>query len=190
MLPAVFQRLTVRPVVIGLAVAVVVAAPACRKAASNATPPPRVTACSLLSADDVSAGLGAPVGAPEPTADAGADALAGRSGCAWTTVDQRRAVLIELVRTKDMSGSVRRTGFSASARFASVRSRHADAATVPAVGPNAIWIDETATLHVLADDSYLTFEVAVPVPSEARGVGTTLAQGAVKRLGTPGNQAN
>lgn len=145
--------------------------------------PRRVTACDVLTDEDVSAVLGAPVGAPDATVDEGADALAGRSGCAWATDDDTKAALIELVRTRDISTSVRRTGFSARSRFAAVRSRHPDGVTVRGAGDDAIWVEEVATLHVLVDDDYLTFEVAVPEPAAAENTARGLAVRAVRRLG-------
>jgi len=144
--------------------------------------PRRVTACDVLTEDDVTAVLGAPVGAPDATVDEGADALAGRSGCAWATGDDTKAALVELVRTRDISTSVRRTGFSARSRFAAVRSRHPDGVTVHGAGDDAIWVEEVATLHVLADDDYLTFEVAVPDPAAAEETARGLAVRAVRRL--------
>jgi hypothetical protein len=145
----------------------------------------RVTACDTLGRDDVAAALGSPVGPPDAADDQGADALAGRSGCAWSTGDDERAVLVELVRTGDMSTSVRRTGFSARARFAAARSRHPDAVDVDlgGAGGDAVWVEEAATLHVLVRDCYLTFEVAVPDPAAAEATAVELAVRAVRRLG-------
>lgn len=161
----------------------VTTAAACNGGDDDSKEPRRVTACDVLSDDDVSAVLGAPVGAPDATVDEGADALAGRSGCAWATDDDTKAALVELVRTRDISTSVRRTGFSARSRFAAVRSRHPDGVTVPGAGDDAIWVEEVATLHVLVDDDYLTFEVAVPEPAAAEDTARGLAVRAVRRLG-------
>jgi hypothetical protein len=148
--------------------------------------PRRVTACELLTDEDVRAELGAPVGATEAADDEGADVLAGRSGCAWATADDTRAALVELVRTRDMAGAVRRTGFSAKARFAAARSRHPGGLTVGGTGDDAFWVEEAATLHVLAGDDYLTFEVAVPDPAAAHRVARGLAQRAVRHLADGG----
>lgn len=143
---------------------------------------PRTTACDVLTEDDVSEVLGAPVGLPDAADDEGADVLAGRSGCAWATDDGTKAALVELVRTRDMSNSVRRTGFSGQARFAAARSRHPDAARMAATGDDAFWVEESATLHVLTGDDYLTFEVAVPEPATAQAIATGLADRAVRHL--------
>ena len=139
-----------------------------------------IAACEVVTRSETRAVLGADVDAPEAT-QGGADALAGRTGCAWVTVDRSKAILVELVRTGDMSDSVRRTGFSASARFDAARSRHPDAASVD-VGDRAFWVEESARLHVLTGDAYLTSEVAVPRPSEARSVAVEFARRAVNRL--------
>ena len=144
--------------------------------------PDRVTACDTLSAGDLEIVLDAPVGPPDAAEDQGTDVLAGRSGCAWATDDDTKAVLVELVGTRDMSGSVRRTGFSARARFAAARDRHPDATKVQGPGDDAIWVEEAATLHVLVDDYYLTVEVAVPEPAAAERTAVDLAVRAVRHL--------
>ena len=124
--------------------------------------------------------LSGPVDEPA-TAEAATDTLAGRSGCAWSTTDDRRAALVELVRTADMSASVRRTGFSASARFGAVRNDYPDADDVE-VGDRALFVEDEGTLHVLADGSYLTIEVAARPTSEIRDLAVALGVRAVERL--------
>ncbi len=125
--------------------------------------------------------LGGPVAAPA-RAESATDTLAGRSGCAWSRSDDVRAVLIELVRTDDMAGAVRRTGFSAAARFGAVRSDHPDATAVDGLGDVALFVEEEGTLHVLAERSYLTFEVAANPTSAIRAAAEELARLAVGRL--------
>jgi len=141
----------------------------------------RITACGLLTPAEVGSALGGDVRPPEATDDASADALAGRSGCAWATRDDEAAALIELVRTDDMSPSVRRTGFSANARFSAARSRHPEAEPVD-VGDRGLWVDEAATLYVLASRSYVVVEVAVQETSRAKQAAIALAVPAVRRL--------
>lgn len=144
--------------------------------------PDRVTACETLTAADVAAVLGGPVDRPAESAEAATDALAGRSGCAWSRLDGTRAVLVELVRTQDMSSSVRRTGFSAAARFDAVATEHPGADAPEGVGDRALYVEEEATLHVLTGRSYLTFEVAATPPSAIRPAALGLAARAVTRL--------
>jgi hypothetical protein len=125
--------------------------------------------------------LGAPVDPPIPSAGGGTDALAGRSGCAWATTDGAKAVLVQLVRTKDMSDQVRRTGFSAGARYAAAAKRHPDEAR--ATTDNVFFVDEEATLHALSADSYLTIEVATTPPDTAEPTARALAERAMRQLG-------
>lgn len=143
--------------------------------------PDRLTACELLQPREVEAALGGHVRDPDATGEVSADVLAGRSGCAWATEDDRAAALIELVRTDDMSPPVRRTGFSATARFSAARSRHPEAAPVE-IGDRALWVEETATLYVLAGRSYVVVEVAVREAARAKDVAMSLATPALRRL--------
>lgn len=92
------------------------------------------------------------------------------------------AVLIELVRTDDMATSVRRTGFSAAARFAAVRNEHPDADEPAIDGAEAIYVEETASLHVLTGRSYVTIEVAATPPSIVQALAVDLGASAVTRL--------
>lgn len=145
------------------------------------TLPDRLTACELLQAREVEAALGGQVRDPDATGEASADVLAGRSGCAWATHDDQAAALMELVRTDDMSPSVRRTGFSATARFSAARSRHPAAAPVE-IGDRGMWVEETATLYVLAARSYVVVEVAVREAARAKDVAMNLVTPALRRL--------
>lgn len=140
----------------------------------------RVTACDVVVREDVEAVLDGPVDEPA-SAEAATDQLAGRSGCAWTRSDDERAALVELVRTDDMATSVRRTGFSASARFGAVRSEFPDAEAVE-LGDRALYVEAEGTLHVLVDGSYLTIEVAARPPSLVPDLAEELGQRAVARL--------
>ena len=135
----------------------------------------------MLPRADVEAVLDGPVDEPAQ-AEAATDTLAGRSGCAWTRSDDSRAVLVELVRTKDMSASVRRTGFSASARFGAVRSEFPDAEAVDDLGDRALFVADEGTLHVLVDGSYLTLEVAARPTSAVAELAEDLGRRAVARL--------
>lgn len=159
-------------------VAAAIGSGACR----SADPPvrDRVTACEVITEAEVVGILGGPVDDPE-RAEAATDVLAGRSGCAWSRTDDSRAVLVELVRTKDMAASVRRTGFSAAARFGAVRHEHPDAESVD-VGDQALFIDTDGTLHVLVDGSYLTLEVAATPTAAIPDLAEALAERAVARL--------
>ena len=130
--------------------------------------------------EEVEEVLDGPVDEPA-SAEAATDQLAGRSGCAWTRLDDERAVLVELVRTEDMATSVRRTGFSASARFGAVRSQFPDAEALE-LGDRAIYVEAEGTLHVLVDGSYLTIEVAARPPSLVPGLAEDLGRRAVARL--------
>jgi hypothetical protein len=140
----------------------------------------RLTACEVVVRADVEEVLEGPVDEPA-SAEAATDQLAGRSGCAWTRSDDERAVLIELVRTEDMATSVRRTGFSASARFGAARSEYPDARPLD-VGDRAIYVETEGTLHVLSNGSYVTIEVAARPPSVIPGLAEQLARRAVARL--------
>jgi hypothetical protein len=143
-------------------------------------PPARLTACEVVTGAEVATVLGGAVDEPD-RAEAATDTLAGRSGCAWSRRDGSRAVLVELVRTKDMAGSVRRTGFSAAARFGAVRNAHPDAQPVD-VGDEALFVETEGTLHVLVDGSYLTFEVAATPTAVIPDLAEALARRAVARV--------
>ena len=149
-------------------------------AADEPAEPDRLTACEVLPAPVVERVIGGPLDEPA-SAEAATDSLAGRSGCAWTRSDDTRAVLVELVRTADMAASVRRTGFSASARFGAVRATFPDAQDVD-LGDRALFVEEEGTLHVLVDGSYLTIEVAARPPSLIPDLTSDLGREAVDRL--------
>jgi hypothetical protein len=149
---------------------------------SKPPPPDRLTACEVVQRAEVAAILGRPVAPPDESSGAATDTLAGRSGCAWSSQDERMAVLIELVRTGDMSSSVRRTGFSAAARFEAVRHEHPDAHTPEVAGSHAVYVEEGAALHVLTGRSYLTIEVAATPPGVVQPIAIDLARRAVSRL--------
>lgn len=91
-------------------------------------------------------------------------------------------MLIELVRTKDMSSSVRRTGFSAAARFEALRSEHPGATAPEVAGARTLYLEEAASLHVLAGSSYVVIEVAATPPREVQPIAVSLARAAVSRL--------
>lgn len=148
--------------------------------------PNGMAACELLAPAEVTEILQGPVAPPAASRSSATDALAGRSGCAWATTDDAKAVLVQLVRTSDMADEVRRTGFSAAARFDASRGRHPDAREVPGVGDKAVYVEEAATLHVLVGRSYLTFEVAATPPSEVEAMAVALARQAVARLARSG----
>ena len=120
--------------------------------------------------------------APSGTSDAATDQLAGRSGCAWSSRDGEKAVLVELVRTRDMSRSVRRTGFSATARYRAATDDHPDGERVDDLGDRALYVDEASKLWVLEGDDLAIFEVAVTPTSGARPIALSLAREAVARL--------
>lgn len=144
--------------------------------------PERFTACDLISRAELARILGRAVTAPAESSGAATDTLAGRSGCAWSSVDEERAVLIELVRTKDMSSSVRRTGFSAAARFEALRSEHPGATSPEVAGARTVYLEEAASLHVLAGSSYVVIEVAATPPRVVQPIAVSLATSAVARL--------
>lgn len=141
----------------------------------------RLTACDLTTRDDVESALGGAISVPEAAEDAATDALAGRSGCAWSRRDGSGAVLVELVRTADMAAAVRRTGFSAAARFAAARSRSSTRLPVE-LGDQAFWIEEESTLHLLRDRTYVVFEVAVTPSARAQPIANELARTALTRI--------
>ena len=149
-------------------------------AADEPPEPDRLTACEVLPPETVARVIGGPLDEPA-SAEAATDLLAGRSGCAWSRTDDERAVLVELVRTADMAASVRRTGFSASARFDAVRTEFPDADVVE-LGDRTIYVEEEATLHVLVAGSYVTVEVAARPPSAIRELAEDLGREAVARL--------
>jgi hypothetical protein len=144
--------------------------------------PERVTACEVVTAGEVADAIGLPVQAPAGTSEAATDQLAGRSGCAWSSRDGSRAVLVELVRTRDISRSVRRTGFSATARYRAAATDHPEGESVDGVGDRALFVDEASKLWVLAGDDLVSFEVAVTPTTDARTMAVALARDAVARL--------
>ncbi|MBW3557732.1 MAG: hypothetical protein KY454_12445 [Actinobacteria bacterium] len=148
--------------------------------------PRRLAACQLLAKTEVEQILQGPVAGPAASQSSATDALAGRSGCAWATHDDSKAVLVELVRTTDMADEVRRTGFSAGARFDAVLGQYPNAKEEPGLGDRAIYVEETATLHVLVGRSYVTLEVAATPPPQVERMAVALAGRAVVRLRRPG----
>jgi len=169
-----------RPACAILAVISLASATACGSSAPPARP--RIVACDAVPPSAVSRALGSPVGHPAASVEGAADALAGRSGCAWSTTDGGRAALIQLVRTADMAGQVRRTGFSADARFAAAEDRYADRADEPGIGDRCFYVEAEGTLHLLFRRSYLTIEVAATPPQAAEQIAVALARAAVARL--------
>lgn len=149
---------------------------------SEPPPPERLTACDVVARAEVARILDRPVSPPDQSSGAATDTLAGRSGCAWSSKDQQIAVLIELVRTADMASSVRRTGFSAAARFDAVRHEHPDAPSPAVAGAHTIYVEVAAALHVLTKRSYLTIEVAATPPQVIESIAVDLATRAVARL--------
>jgi hypothetical protein len=141
----------------------------------------RLTACEVVSAAEVTSAIGAPVGEPTGTSDAATDQLAGRSGCAWSSRDGAVAVLVELVRTRDMSRSVRRTGFSATARFDAARTDHPEAEDVD-VGDRGLYVEESSKLWLLEGDDLAIVEVAVTPTTRAREIVVALGRRAASRL--------
>ena len=171
----------------GVAVLVIVVGGLVAASSCRSSPEPsdvageRLTACELTTRSEVAEALGGEVSPPEAADGAANDTLAGRSGCAWSRRDGSGAVLVELVRTSDMAAAVRRTGFSAAARFAAARSRAEERATVE-VGDQSFWVEDEATLHVLTDRSYVVFEVAVSPTARAQPIAVALARAAVTRI--------
>ena len=142
----------------------------------------RLTACEVISAKDVATAIGRPVATPPAAADAATDQLAGRSGCAWSSADGEVGVLVELVRTADISRSVRRTGFSAAARFQAAATEHPEALKGLVLGDRSLFVEEESKLWVLVDDSLLVLEVAATPTSEARAMAESLGSRALPRL--------
>jgi hypothetical protein len=162
---------------------VVAAAVSTGACASDDPPvPDRLTACEVVTAKEVAAAIERPVSTPPAAADAATDQLAGRSGCAWTSTDGDVAVLVELVRTGDMARSVRRTGFSAAARFRAAETDHPEGTQPPVIGDRSDYVDEESKLWVLVDDSLVVLEVAVSPTPEARRIAESLGARAVPRL--------
>lgn len=139
--------------------------------------PDRMTACEVVTAREVATAIRRPVATPPAAADAATDQLAGRSGCAWSSEDGDVGVLVELVRTADMSASVRRTGFSATARFEAAAAEHSEAAA-----GSTFFVEEESKLWVLVEDSLVVFEVAVTPTSAAQGIAESLRARALPRL--------
>jgi len=138
----------------------------------------RLTACEVVTAREVATAIGRPVTTPPAASDAATDRLAGRSGCAWSSEDGDVAVLVELVRTADMARSVRRTGFSAAARFQAATAEHPEATAAEGV----LFVEEESKLLLLTDDSLVVLEVAVTPTSEARAIADALGARARSRL--------
>lgn len=180
MLPSVTRRLAWRLALAGTALLA-----SCGGAEDTTAPPrrprDRLTACELTTRSEVHEIFRSPTRAPVASGDAPGDAMAGRSGCAWATVDDEGASLVELVRTGDMSRAVRRTGFSAGARYDAARSRHPEGAAVD-VGAHAFWVEEDATLFVQTATSYVVVEVALRDPSRARDAALQFGRAAVRKL--------
>ena len=139
--------------------------------------PDRLTACEVVTRREVEAAVRRQVAAPAAS-DAATDRLAGRSGCAWSSEDGDVGVLVELVRTADMSRSVRRTGSSAAARFEAATAEHPEAR----LPDGTLYVEEEAKLWTLETDSLVVFEVAASPTSEARRIATALAARAAPRL--------
>lgn len=159
-----------------LAVAAVVLGGAC----GSSEPPvaDRLTACEVVTLRELETAVRLPMAEPAAASDAATDQLAGRSGCAWASDDGSVGVLVELVRTADMSRSVRRTGFSAAARFQATKSEHPDAV----LPDGSLYVDEESKLWILEEDSLVVIEVAATPTSEARRIATALGARAAPRL--------
>ena len=141
----------------------------------------RLTACEIVTANDVRAAMRRAVMTPPTESDAATDQLAGRSGCAWSSEDGEVGVLVELVRTADMARSVRRTGFSATARFQAARADHPEADDLQ-LGSPSLFVEEQSKLWLLQGDDLVVLEVAVAPTSEARRIASALASRALPRL--------
>ncbi|HUP84261.1 MAG TPA: hypothetical protein VM143_01215 [Acidimicrobiales bacterium] len=135
-----------------------------------------------MTAREVAKALGRTVTAPTESSAAATDQLAGRSGCAWSSRDESAAVLVELVRTKDVARSVRRTGFSAAARFQAAVTDNPTAESIDSLGDRALFAVGASQLWLLVDDDLVIFEVAVTPTSGARDVALHLAATAESRL--------
>ena len=145
----------------------------------------RLTACEVVTSQEVANAVDRPVATPPAASDAATDQLAGRSGCAWSSRDGEVGVLVELVRTQDMARSVRRTGFSAAARFRAEETEHPEAAQVSegaVPGASSLFVVEESKLWLLVDDSLVVFEVAVTPTSVSRDIAEALASRAAPRL--------
>jgi hypothetical protein len=162
-----------------IAVVVALAGGAC----GSGEPPveDRRTACEIVTAKEVATAIDRPVATPPAASDAATDQLAGRSGCAWSSEDGEAGVLVELVRTADMARSVRRTGFSATARFQAARADHPDGDDLE-LGNGSLFVEEQSKLWMLVDDDLVVLEVAVAPTSEARHIAEALASRALPRL--------
>jgi hypothetical protein len=181
MLLVVIRRTAGVAAVFGLVAALLAAASCQSSSGSENGVDDRLTACDLTTRADVADALGGPVSVPTAAEDAATDSLAGRTGCAWSRRDRSGAVLVELVRTADMAAAVRRTGFSAAARFEAARSRAATQVPVE-LGDEAFWIEDESTLHVLRDRTYVVFEVAVTPTARAKPIANELARSALTRI--------
>ena len=137
----------------------------------------RLTACEVVTTREVESAIRRPV-SPPTASDAATDQLAGRSGCAWSSEDGGVGVLIELVRTQDMSRSVRRTGFSAAARYQAALAEHPDAR----LPDGSLFVEEESKLWLLVGDSLAVLEVAATPTAEVRRIATALAARAAPRL--------
>jgi hypothetical protein len=141
----------------------------------------RLTACELVTAKEVATAIDRPVATPPAASDAATDQLAGRSGCAWSSADGEVGVLVELVRTRDIARSVRRTGFSATARFQAARADHPEADDIE-LGDRSLFVDEQSKLWMLVGDDLVVLEVAVAPTSGARRIAEALGARALPRL--------
>ena len=181
MLLGVIRRLAGVAVVVGAVIASIAIASCGSSSGDDDTFDERLTACDLTTTAEVEEALDGDVSSPESADDAANDTLAGRSGCAWSRRDGSAAVLVELVRTADMSPAVRRTGFSAAARFAAARSR-AEAETPIELGDQAFWVEDESQLHLLTDRTYAVFEIAVTPSARAQPIATQLARAGLTRI--------
>jgi hypothetical protein len=77
---------------------------------------------------------------------------------------------------------VRRTGFSATARYQAAVAQQPTGVAEDGLGDRAWYLEEAAKLWVLQRDDLVTLEVAVPDPGRARSVAVELAAAAVRRL--------
>lgn len=159
-----------------IAVVAVVSGGAC--GSEDPPVPDRLTACEVVTLRELETTVRRPMASPAAASDAATDQLAGRSGCAWSSEDGDVGVLVELVRTDDMSRSVRRTGFSAAARFQAASAEH-PGATLP---DGSLFIEEESKLWILVEDSLVVLEVAATPTAEARRIATALGARAASRL--------
>ena len=144
---------------------------------------PRVTACGLVNALEVQRATGGVRAIPRPVVQSSDDSEAGRSFCLWLRAGELppEGTFIGVIQDHEMTGAVRRTGFSADAVFSAAKAKATNPELVKWSGlrGSAFWAD--SRLQVLSRGAYVSVTVD-PAARDPRATAIELGRLAAARL--------